>query len=521
MNKPDDANGTFIEPSGAREDGSQTFVEGAPAGTNAAPAEPSGTLTLNGRKYRIVGRVEKASTEADIFTVADEIGRKFILKSYRPGIVPKAEVIETLRSLSKKDVIGVTDAGAGPDGRFFEVQEFAEGGSLEEFMRKNRPLAEDFIVNAVAELNRCLNEIHSHKIVHRDVKPSNVLIRTLRPLDLVLTDFGISSIAETAMHQTSLNRTITYSSPESMTGVVSAASDYWALGMIALEMAVGKHPYEKMDEKAVMYSLVTRPVPFVETVGGRLSDLVRGLLTKDASKRWGYPEVCGWVAGRSGIPVYFETAAASDAGAPAGRDSSEEEARARVKKIREEIAADSVAQEKKTPPGASGEIDRKSLSYKLCAIFFTVLAACAACLTLGYVGTFVGAMVGMYRDGRFNMGSILRESAVVGSYVGATIGAAAGFANVYWPGRNGGGAKLFSALFEAAAFGAIGYYLFWYLGEATGVMMVVYGHWRELMTGSYAYTGGNIGAIAGAAAGFYCGPAAGEYLYGKIFNKRG
>jgi len=524
MKNDKDENPTVIEPADGRDgDERRTFVEASkdPPGAerNAAIGEGGGggkNLVLNDRKYRIVERVEKISTEAELFIVENEERKKFILKSYRHGIVPKREVLETLRRLSLKDVIEVYETGNGSDGRFFEVQEFAEFGSLEEHIKRNRPLKEDFIVNAVAELNRCLREIHSHRIVHRDVKPSNVLIRSLRPLDLVLTDFGISSIAELAMHQTSLNRTITYSSPESMTGVVSAASDYWALGMIALEMAIGKHPYEKMDEKAVMYSLVTRPVPFAETVSGRLSDLVRGLLTRDAAKRWGEREIGDWLTGKKGIAVYFESPAADDSISTAAATAAAKAPAVGTVDDRETLSWP----QKKAAPGAIGETDRKSVSYKFCSIFFTIASACLASLALGYTGMAVGAMVGMYRDGRFNMNSILHESAVVGSYVGLTLGVVAGFAMTCRPGKKKSGAALFTAIFEAAVLGTIGYYLFWYLGEATGVIMVVYGHWRTLITGSYAYTGRNVGSIAGALIGLYYGSALGEYVYGKVFYKK-
>ena len=61
-----------------------------------------------------------------------------------------------------------------------------------------------------------------------------------------------------SLHVTTVNRTAAYSAPEAMTGVVSKASDWWSVGVISLELLIGRHPFAGLDERAVNFQLVTR-----------------------------------------------------------------------------------------------------------------------------------------------------------------------------------------------------------------------------------------------------------------------
>ncbi len=271
---------------------------GGSDGIAAAPQGISGSIKLKDSLYTIVETLGVASGEADIYVVSGPgDGRRFILKYYRRNIEPKHEIVEMLAGLGSSRVVRIIDYGSTAEGRFYELQEFAEHGALDAFI-KNNPGALDagFIRAFVRELNECLYDIHSRNIIHRDIKPSNILLRSVEPLSIALTDFGISSVSASLIHQTNYNRTISYASPEALSGMVSKASDYWPLGIIVLEMLFKKHPYEDMDAKTITYSITTKEVPGVESVTGEFYPLVKGALNRDDKRRWQYREVSDWLA---------------------------------------------------------------------------------------------------------------------------------------------------------------------------------------------------------------------------------
>jgi formylglycine-generating enzyme required for sulfatase activity/serine/threonine protein kinase len=311
----DDNNSTFVESNNNLINNS-TFIEDKIDIADPTPHSNSSemilkSINLNGVNYTIIKQLEVASGEADLFIIENPSKQTLVLKYYRPMIEPKNEIHEILKSLPESSVIKLLETGKTSTGRFFEIQEYAKFGSLSEYLKINPSVPHSFIKEFCFKLNKCLSEIHSKNVIHRDIKPANILIKNIKPLEIVLTDFGISSVAELSMHQTSMSRTILYSSPESMTGIVSKASDYWALGLIALEMVLKKHPFSGVDDKTIMFILATKNVPCINEIDSEFTHLIKGLLTRDPLKRWGYMEVekyCNADSQRdvNTIPIYFE-----------------------------------------------------------------------------------------------------------------------------------------------------------------------------------------------------------------------
>jgi len=159
-------------------------------------------------------------------------------------------------------------------------------------------VAEPRVKEVLKELTEAVEALHEKHILHRDIKPSNILVRSLTPLDLVLTDFGISSVAQVSLHQTSTNRTVAYSAPEALTGVVSKASDWWSVGVVVLELLTGRGPFEGMDERAMNLVLVTRGMEIPEELPQRWRVLLAGLLAQDHAQRWNAEKIREWLGGR-------------------------------------------------------------------------------------------------------------------------------------------------------------------------------------------------------------------------------
>ena len=263
--------------------------------------------------WRLREPIKVTSGEADLW-VADgkQDGQTAVLKLFRWGLRPKAELAEKLDRVSRAQVVEVYGRGVLPDGRHYEILEHIRHGTLADI--GNGGLAPARVKEVLKELAQAVEALHEAGILHRDLKPSNVLVRTLEPLDLVLTDFGISSLAELSLHATSAHRTAAYSAPEAMTGVVSRASDWWSVGVMVLELLRGAHPFAGLDERAVNFQLVTRGIEVPSDLASDWALLVKGLLTRDHAKRWGAEQVRGWLEGKRNLTVHYTAAAVAVAG---------------------------------------------------------------------------------------------------------------------------------------------------------------------------------------------------------------
>ncbi len=297
---------------------------------SGAEAASKKSITLNDTSYEVIERISVTSGEADLYIISDAAGEKFVLKYYRFNIKPKEEVMKILKNNPDGRAVKLIDHGQSANGRYYEIQQYAKYGDLSTYMKENPKIPLKFLWEFITELNDCFKSIHALNIIHRDIKPANILIREITPLKIALTDFGISSVSELSMRQTTFAGTFIYIPPESVllneqneSGpgsdivtikkneediVTSKASDYWAMGLIILEMLSGRNPYQNIKNFSLLFGKVkSEPVP-LEGVPDDFIDLLKGLLTKNPKKRWGAGEVSGWLSGKRDIPAYFETA---------------------------------------------------------------------------------------------------------------------------------------------------------------------------------------------------------------------
>ncbi|MFO1302459.1 MAG: serine/threonine-protein kinase [Burkholderiales bacterium] len=247
-------------------------------------------------RYRVVEAFPATGAEADILLVTDRrTGGNAVAKLYRRGIAPDVRLLAILAQSVGDTVVRVLDHGVS-DGAAYEILEYVPGGTLEQLMREG-PLPRDDVRAIVREIADALAGIHVHGILHRDLKPENVLVRSRSPLRLALTDFGIASMSDATQHFTSAARTTKYAAPEVLTGVLDAKSDWWSLGMIVLEAASGRHPFDGLSEQVMNHQLATRPIDVRGVYDDALRVLCRGLLLRDPSRRFGREEVSRWLDG--------------------------------------------------------------------------------------------------------------------------------------------------------------------------------------------------------------------------------
>ncbi|MCS7241289.1 serine/threonine-protein kinase [Candidatus Caldatribacterium sp.] len=248
--------------------------------------------------YRMVRLLSQEGSEAVLYLVERE-GIPYVLKAYHPHITPDPEVVEKVKHLSltfPNHLVRILQAEYTPQG-YYEVLEYLPLGNLRTLMEKG-PGDEDVALLVLQDLAEALACIHSAGIIHRDLKPANILIKSQEPLELVLTDFGISSLCprEVLYVFVSRHRTIPYAAPEVLAGAVSPKSDYWSLGMCLYEFLLGRHPLSDLTLQEMELHIATKDITIAETLPPSWQYLLQGLLRRNPEERFGYEEIRDWCA---------------------------------------------------------------------------------------------------------------------------------------------------------------------------------------------------------------------------------
>jgi tRNA A-37 threonylcarbamoyl transferase component Bud32 len=173
----------------------------------------------------------------------------------------RREALTAARLSGEPHVVTIFDVGEH-DGRPFTVMEYLPGGTLAERAR-NRPVPTKQAVSWLAEAAAALDAAHTRGVVHRDVKPANMLFDSSGRLQVV--DFGIARLVDETRGMTltgTILGTAGYLAPEQARGEeATAASDRYALGIVAYELLTGGRPFERGSETAEAIAHINEPVP--------------------------------------------------------------------------------------------------------------------------------------------------------------------------------------------------------------------------------------------------------------------
>ncbi len=269
-------------------------------GTARGTDEPAPGDVLGGR-YEILEELGRGGM-ATVYKGRDlRLSRKVAVKVFRGGFADAVDPRRTgqeMRLLAGVDhpaIVSVLDASNG-DGRFgtYLVMELVVGDDLGALLKRARgPLSADFARRIVADVASALELLHGQGVVHRDVKPGNILVCSgagqngLSGVTAKLTDFGIAQMVDGAALTApdSILGTAAYLSPEQVRGTrIRPASDVYSLGLVLLEALTGRRAFPGPAAEAAVARL-TRPPALPAEASPALADLLSRMTALDPSDR--------------------------------------------------------------------------------------------------------------------------------------------------------------------------------------------------------------------------------------------
>jgi serine/threonine protein kinase len=261
------------------------------------------TGTLLCGKYTVEQRLEVASGEADLY-ICSYKDDKYAAKLYKRQAAIKQDVAERLMKISSPCVAKLFESSTH-NGFPVEILHYYKNGSLQ-----GKTFSYDELVQMVIpNINEGLRVLHSGGIIHKDLKPSNIMLAD-DGKSVAIIDFGISSVMSDSgsVIVTKTGMTPEYSAPETFKNLFLEESDYYSFGVTLFELFTGYAPYANMTAEEIAQYLSVQRIPFPENMPAALSDFISALTYYDITsrgnknnpnRRWTYAEVKKWLAGES------------------------------------------------------------------------------------------------------------------------------------------------------------------------------------------------------------------------------
>jgi eukaryotic-like serine/threonine-protein kinase len=264
----------------------------------------SGVDTEHGQpfdgRYRVLGRLGVGGMATVYLAEDSSLGRKVALKVMAERYAEDGEFVERFRReaqaaarLNHPNIIAVYDRGEA-DGRPYIAMEYLQGRTLKQVIQAEGPLPPERAIAIAMQVLAGLRYAHEHGVVHRDVKPHNVLVGDDGRIKV--TDFGIAHAGDPQMTEVgSIVGTAQYLSPEQARGrSVGPQTDIYSLGVVLYEMLAGRVPFEGDSSVAIaMQHVSDQPPPLrslAPDVPESLALVVAHAMLKDSAQRYGSAE---------------------------------------------------------------------------------------------------------------------------------------------------------------------------------------------------------------------------------------
>ncbi|HKD78719.1 MAG TPA: serine/threonine-protein kinase [Candidatus Angelobacter sp.] len=248
-------------------------------------------------RYEIVSELGRGAMGVVYKALDPTIGRTVALKTMRLDVhgLDAQEMVRRFQNearaagvLNHPNIVTIYDAGE-EDGIFYIAMEFIEGTTLHELLAEKRVLPTDEVVQISRQICRGLDYAHSNGIVHRDVKPANIMLTPNGTVKIM--DFGIAKSGGQVTNTGQVLGTPNYMAPEQVKGrPLDGRSDLFSLGVILYEMLTGEKPFVGQNVTTIIYKIVNEtpitPRDLDVTVHPGLSAIVTKALAKAPDDRY-------------------------------------------------------------------------------------------------------------------------------------------------------------------------------------------------------------------------------------------
>ncbi|HXY37292.1 MAG TPA: serine/threonine-protein kinase [Planctomycetaceae bacterium] len=255
-------------------------------------------------KYRIKRRLSSGGMGEVYLAEHRLLNRPYAIKLIRPEMAANptsrtrfAREIQAMARLTHWNTVEIVDYGHAPDGTFYYVMEYVDGLNLSELVDRYGPLNPGRVVYLMRQACAALSEAHAMGLIHRDIKPGNIMVTQQAGLvDVVkILDFGVVQHLSPAEGDDRLTRTGLmvgtpgYMSPEQMTGVADVRSDIYSLGAVGYFLLCGRSPFGGPVVDQIRTSLLQEPAPLRDLRRDIPSDLeavIHRCLRRDPDERF-------------------------------------------------------------------------------------------------------------------------------------------------------------------------------------------------------------------------------------------
>ncbi|MDR6227241.1 Stk1 family PASTA domain-containing Ser/Thr kinase [Desmospora profundinema] len=250
-----------------------------------------------GGRYEVISRVGGGGM-AVVYKARDVLLNRFVaIKVLNESLSNDSEFVrrfsreaQAAASLSHPNVVSVYDVGQERHTHYI-VMEYIEGPTLKEYIQQYSPLTSEEIVSIASQICDALSHAHENEIVHRDIKPHNILLGYNGRAKV--TDFGIAraTSSSTITQAGSVMGSVHYFSPEQARGgVIGAKSDIYSLGVVMYEMVTGELPFDGDSAISIAMKHLQDPVPDPSTLNAdvpqHIRDIIMRAMDKDPDRRF-------------------------------------------------------------------------------------------------------------------------------------------------------------------------------------------------------------------------------------------